>query len=57
MEKMFTVDEVRDHYGVSRRTVYDWIRDKKLAAVKPSKALLVKQSALEAFEEKYRARA
>lgn len=51
MEKMYTCAEIADEYRVTIRTVYDWIKAGRLAAVKIGKSFRVKESSLKAFEQ------
>ena len=47
--KVYTLDEVADILKVSRRTLYTYIKEGKLPAVKMGKYWRVSQDALEAF--------
>lgn len=49
MEKLLTTQEVADHLGLTRRTIYTYIESKTLPAVKIGKEWRVKKSDLEAF--------
>ena len=51
MEKAFySCQEVADRYGVKISTVWAWVREKKLPAVKLGKNYKVKKEDLEKFE-------
>ena len=52
MEKLYTCEEVANRYVVKKFTVLNWIKEKKLIAIRPGKQYLVKESALQEFEEK-----
>lgn len=54
MSKMYTCADVAERYGVQIITVWDWIRKKKLAAMKIGKEYRVKESDLEQFENERR---
>ena len=54
MSKMYTCADVAERYGVQIITVWDWIRKKKLAALKIGKEYRVKESDLENFENERR---
>ena len=51
MEKLLTCEQVAERYGVKVITVWAWIRDKKLPAIRIGKGYRVKPEDLEAFEE------
>lgn len=50
MEPRYTCQQVADLYHVKIITIWDWIRTKKLPAVKIGKQYVVRQSDLEQFE-------
>lgn len=51
MEKLYSVQELCQRYGVKDFTVWDWIRKGKLKAFKVGKSFKVSESDLKAFEE------
>lgn len=51
MEKLYRCEEVANRYEVQITTVYDWIRKKKLPALKIGKSYMVQESDLKQFEE------
>lgn len=51
MEMFYSCEQVADRYGVKVETVWAWIREKKLPAVKIGTRYRVKASDLEAFEQ------
>lgn len=51
MEKLLTCEQVAEKYGVKLITVWAWIREKKLPAIKIGKMYRVKPSDLAEFEE------
>lgn len=51
MNTLYTCAEVAAKYRVTIRTVYDWIKTDKLAAVKIGKAFRVTEAALIDFEK------
>lgn len=51
MEKYLSCEQVAEKYGVKLITVWAWIREKKLPAIKIGKMYRIKPSDLEAFEE------
>ncbi|MFH1139925.1 MAG: helix-turn-helix domain-containing protein [Pseudomonadota bacterium] len=48
-ERMLHPSEIAQLMGVDRSTVYRWIRDRKLAALKVGRTIRVKKSDLEAL--------
>lgn len=51
MEKYYTCEKVAERYGVKVNTVWDWIRLRKLAAIRVGKNYRIKESDLLEFEE------
>ncbi len=51
MSKMYTCEEIAERYGVKVITVWDWIRKKKLPALKLGKEYRVRDEDIKAFEE------
>ena len=51
MEKLYTCEEVAERYSVKAITVWDWIRKKKLSAIRIGKSYRVKESDLLEFEK------
>lgn len=51
MEMFYDCKQVADRYGVKISTVWAWIRDKKLSAIKIGKTYKVKAEDLETFEK------
>lgn len=49
--EVYTLIEVKELLGVSRRTLYDWIKAGKLKAFKAGKEWRVTRKALEEFTE------
>lgn len=50
MDPVYNCQQVAERYGVTLKTVWVWIREKRLGAVKAGKSYAVRQSDLEAFE-------
>lgn len=50
MEDFYTCEDVAKRYGVKIKTVYGWIKKKKLPAIRPGKAYAIRPQDLEAFE-------
>lgn len=50
MSKLFTCPEIAERYGVEVITVWDWIRKKKLPAMKIGKQYRITEDDLVAFE-------
>lgn len=50
MEKLYKCAEVAERYGVKTLTVWDWIRKKKLPAIKIGKEYRVREGDIKAFE-------
>lgn len=51
MEKYLNCRDVAERYGVKIITVWDWIRKKKLPAIKIGKEYRIRPGDLEQFEE------
>ena len=50
MSELFTCDQVAERCGVKTLTVWDWIRKKKLPAIKLGRDYRIRQEDIEAFE-------
>ena len=50
MSKMYTCDEVAERYKVKIITVWEWIRQQKLCAIKLGKEYRISEEDLIAFE-------
>lgn len=50
MANMYTCEQVAQRYGVKTLTVWDWIRKKKLPAIKLGRDYRIRQEDLDAFE-------
>lgn len=51
MSRMYTCEEIAERYGVQIITVWDWIRKKKLPALKIGKSYRIREEDIKAFEE------
>ena len=51
MEKYLTPEQVAEMYGVKVITVWDWIRKKKLGAIKSGRLYHITPEQLKEFEE------
>lgn len=51
MSKMYTCDEVAQRYKVKVITVWEWIRQQKLNAIKLGREYRIPEDALIAFED------
>lgn len=51
MDTLYTCAEVAERYGVKTITVWDWIRKKKLPAVRIGRDYRINASDLEIFEK------
>ena len=51
MTNMYTCEQVAQRYGVKTLTVWDWIRKKKLPAIKLGRDYRIRQEDLDAFEQ------
>jgi excisionase family DNA binding protein len=49
MEKLLTTQEVADYLGLTRRTIYTFVQEGTLRAVKVGREWRIKESELEAF--------
>ena len=54
MSQMFTCEEVAERYKVKVITVWEWIRQKKLGAIKLGREYRVSEDDLKAFEDSCR---
>lgn len=54
MSKMYTCEDVAVRYGVQIITVWDWIRKKKLPAIKIGKCYRITEEDLKEFEDSRR---
>lgn len=57
MERLYTCEEVAERYHVKPLTVWDWIRKKRLKAIKTGKSYLVGESDMEQFDQACREKA
>jgi excisionase family DNA binding protein len=51
MPKYFTCEEIASMYKVKTLTVWDWIRKKKLSAIKIGRDYRIRQDDIDAFEK------
>lgn len=51
MEKLYTAQQVADRYSVPIASVWRWIRNGKLVAIRPGKEYRIKEADLMAFED------
>lgn len=51
MSKMYTCEEIAERYGVKVITVWDWIRKKKMPALKIGKEYRIREEDIRSFEE------
>lgn len=54
MPKMYTCEEIAERYGVKTITIWDWIRKKKLPAIKLGKEYRISENDIRAFEDSRR---
>lgn len=54
MARLYTCAEVASRYGVKIITVWDWIRKRKLGAIKTGKEYRIREDDLLQFEESRR---
>lgn len=54
MSKMYNCEEVAERYNVKLITVWSWIREKKLPAMKIGREYRIKEEDLKAFEDERR---
>ena len=52
MEKFYSCDQVAERYGVKIETVWSWIREKKLNAIKVGKLYRITPEQLMEFEQR-----
>ncbi|MGI5896094.1 MAG: helix-turn-helix domain-containing protein [Oscillospiraceae bacterium] len=51
MKRLFTCEEVAQRYHVKAFTVWNWIKRKKLRAIRPGKQYLIPEPELERLEK------
>jgi len=51
LEKFYTCEEVAERYGLQLSTIWAWIREQKLPAIKLGGVYRIKESDLEEFEK------
>lgn len=51
MTKLYTCEEIAERYSVKIITVWEWIRSKKLLAIKIGKSYRVREEDIKSFEE------
>ena len=51
---MYTCEEIAERYGVKTITIWDWIRKKKLPAIKLGKEYRISEDDVKAFEDSRR---
>ena len=51
MEKLYSVQDLCERYGVKDFTVWDWIKTGRLSAMKIGKSYRIKESDLQRFEK------
>lgn len=54
MSKMYTCEDIAERYGVQLITVWDWIRKKKLPAIKIGRGYRIAEEDLKQFEDSRR---
>ena len=54
LSKMYNCGEIAERYGVKIITVWDWIRSKKLPAIRIGKEYRISEDDLKAFEDERR---
>lgn len=54
LPKMYTCEEVAKRYGVQIITIWDWIRKKKLPAIKIGKEYRISEDDIKTFEDSRR---
>lgn len=50
MDKLYRCEQVAERYGVNTATVWRWVREKKLHALKIGKRYLIRESDMQHFE-------
>ena len=54
MSKMYTCEQVADRYAAQVITVWDWIRKKKLSAIKIGREYRISEDDIKALEDSRR---
>lgn len=52
MEKIYSCEEIADHFQVKVETVWDWIREKRIAAIRVGRGYRIPESAVREYEQK-----
>ena len=52
MGKLYTCEEISEYYRVPLNTVWFWIRNKKISAIKVGREYRISEDAIKEFEEK-----
>lgn len=47
--KLLSPSTAADHYGISRRKIYNWVRARRFRFIKPEREILFWESDFEAF--------
>lgn len=52
MEKLYSCEEVANHFQIKIETVWEWIKGKRIAAIRVGKGYRIPESALREYEQK-----
>ena len=52
MEKFYSCEEIADHFQIKVETVWEWIRGKRIAAIRVGKGYRIPESAVREYEQK-----
>jgi excisionase family DNA binding protein len=50
VNQFYTCEDIAKRYGVKIKTVYNWIKEKKLPAIRPGKSYAIRPEDINAFE-------
>jgi excisionase family DNA binding protein len=54
VDKLYSCNEIAERYGVKVLTVYEWIKRKRLSALKIGKSYFISEEDIAQFEKKSR---
>lgn len=52
MEKFYSCEEIADHFQVKVETVWEWIKARRLAAIRVGRGYRIPESAVREYEQR-----